>query len=296
MARFRRCFHLEPRHILLPVKDIPLLSPAELLKQYGLRADRRLGQNFLLDKSSLETIAALADIQNTDSVLEIGPGLGSLTRYLSMYAREVVAVELDKNLVGILQEVMKTYENVRLIHGDILSLSPKELGLPPNYILAANIPYNITSAIIRHLLESESKPRRIVLTIQKEVADRICESPPDMNLLALSVQVYGKPIIAGHIPADAFFPMPQVESAIVKIEIYPEPLISYSQLPIFFKLIKAGFSQKRKTLRNALSAGLHVTPSEAETLLLQANLDPQRRAESLSLKEWEYLTNSYMGH
>jgi 16S rRNA (adenine1518-N6/adenine1519-N6)-dimethyltransferase len=278
------------------VKDIPLLSPAELLKQYGLRADRRLGQNFLQDKRSLETIAALAEIQYTDSVLEIGPGLGSLTRYLSMYAREVVAVELDKKLVGILQEVLKTYENVRLVHGDILSLSPKELGLPPKYILAANIPYNITSAIIRHLLESESKPRRIVLTLQKEVADRICESQPDMNLLALSVQVYGEPIIAGHISADAFFPMPQVESAIVKIDIYPEPLIPYSLLPIFFKLIKAGFSQKRKTLRNSLSAGLHVSPSEAENFLHQANLDPQRRAETLSLKEWEYLTNSYISN
>jgi 16S rRNA (adenine1518-N6/adenine1519-N6)-dimethyltransferase len=276
------------------VKNIPLPTPAALLKQYGLRADRRLGQNFLQDRKSLENIVELADIQNTDSVLEIGPGLGSLTRYLSIYAREVIAVELDGKFDRILRVILKPYENVRLIYGDILALSSKELGLPPNYIVAANIPYNITSAIIRHLLESESKPRRIVLTIQKEVAERICETPPDMSLLALSVQVYGKPIIAEHIPAEAFYPTPQVDSAVVRIEIYPEPLISYSLLPTFFKLIKAGFNQKRKTLRNALSAGLKIPASDVETLLLETNLDPQRRAETLSVEEWGFLTNSYI--
>jgi 16S rRNA (adenine1518-N6/adenine1519-N6)-dimethyltransferase len=275
------------------VIDIPLLNPAVILKQYGLRPNQRLAQNFLRDKQSLETIAALAEIQKTDSVLEVGPGLGSLTRYLSYYSNEVVAVEIDQKMGDILKIVLKSYGNVRLISGDILDLSPTELGLPPNYIVAANIPYNITSAIIRHLLESDSKPRRIVLTIQKEVADRICESPPDMSLLALSVQVYGAPMIAGHIPATAFYPAPKVDSAIVKIEIYPEPLISVSHLPTFYKLIKAGFSQKRKTLRNALSAGLKVTTSEAQNLLIQSNIDSRRRAETLSLEEWNNLAHIY---
>ena len=275
------------------MKDIPLLNPALLLKQYGLRPDRRLGQNFLQDKSSLETIATLAEIKNSDSVLEVGPGLGSLTRYLSVFAREVVAVEIDKKMETILQDVLRIYENVQLVSGDILDLSATELGLPPNYIVAANIPYNITSAIIRHLLESTSKPRRIVLTIQKEVAERICESPPDMSLLALSVQVYGKPKIAGYIPADAFYPKPNVDSAIVIIEIYPEPLIPYLLLPTFFKVIKAGFSQKRKTLRNALSAGLQLSTSEVQALLIPSNIDPMRRAETLNLEEWSTLTNLY---
>jgi 16S rRNA (adenine1518-N6/adenine1519-N6)-dimethyltransferase len=254
-----------------------------------------LAQNFLQDKQSLETIAALAEIQKTDSVLEVGPGLGNLTRYLSYYSNEVVAVEIDQKMVDILKVILRSFGNVRLISGDILELSPTELGLPPNYIVAANIPYNITSAIIRHLLESDSKPRRIVLTIQKEVADRICESPPDMSLLALSVQVYGSPMIVGHIPAKAFFPVPKVDSAIVKIEIYPEPLISVSHLHTFFILIKAGFSQKRKTLRNSLSAGLKVTTSEAQSLLVQSRIDPRRRAETLSLEEWGILTNLYKG-
>ena len=274
------------------MKNISQLNPAALIKQYGLHANKRLGQNFLHEKIELEYIAAEAEISNTDSVLEIGPGLGSLTCYLSVYAREVVAVELDEKLDRVLRVVLKPYENVRLIYGDILEFSPNELGLPPNYIVAGNIPYNITSAIIRHLLESESKPRRIVLTIQKEVAERICETPPRMSLLALSVQVFGKPTITRHIPAEAFFPAPQVDSAVVRIEIYPEPIIYSPQLPVFFKLIKAGFGQKRKTLRNALSAGLRISTSDVEILLNQAKLDPRRRAETLSLEEWGRLTTS----
>ena len=274
------------------MKNIPQLDPAALIKQYGLRAQKRLGQNFLQDKFELEYIAAAAEIQASDSVLEIGPGLGSLTRYLSNYAREVVAVELDEKLDRILRIILKPYNNVRLIYGDILKLSPNELGLPPNYIVAANIPYNITSAIIRHLLESESKPRRIVLTIQKEVAKRICESHPKMSLLALRVQVYGRQTIKRVIPAEAFYPAPRVDSAVVEIEIYPKPMIFLPNLPVFFELIKAGFSQKRKTLRNALSAGLGISTSEIESLMIKANLDPKRRAETLSLEEWGLLTST----
>lgn len=290
MARLRRQFLHGSKHIILSVNNIPPLNFAALLKQHGLRPDKRLGQNFLQDPLALEKIAAAADIKLTDSVLEIGPGLGSLTRYLSVSAREVIAVELDQKLVPVLRLVLKSYSNVRLILGDILVLSPKELGLPANYIAAANIPYNITSAIIRHLLESEPRPRRIVLTVQKEVAERICAMPPDMSLLALSVQVYGKPGSVARIPAGAFFPAPKVDSAVVKIEIYPDPFIPRPLLAIFFKLIKAGFSQKRKTLRNALSSGLRISPAEAEALLANAEIDPRRRAETLSLEEWKSLS------
>ncbi len=274
------------------MKNIPELNPAALIKQYGLHANKRLGQNFLRDKFELEYIAAMAEIMDSDSVLEIGPGLGSLTRYLSGYAHEVVAVELDEKFDPILQVILKPCNNVRLIYGDILKFSPTELGLPPGYIVAANIPYNITSAIIRHLLESESKPRRIVLTVQKEVAERICEVPPKMSLLALSVQVYGRPFITKLIPAAAFYPAPQVDSAVVMIEIHPEPIICQAHLPVFFKLIKAGFSQKRKTLRNALSAGLAVSTADVEASLDQARIDPRRRAETLSLEEWGSLAAS----
>ncbi len=269
------------------------LTVVQLLKQYGLHADKRLGQNYLQDPSALEKIVEVAEIQKTDTVLEIGSGLGSLTRYLSLSAHQVVAVELDLKLVSVLQTILKPHANVRLIHGDILDLSPKELGLPDNYLVAANIPYNITSAIIRHLLESEPLPQRIVLTVQKEVAERICATPPDMNLLALSVQVYGSPHIMAHIPAGAFYPAPKVDSAVVKIEIYSEPLIPYSLLPIFFKLIKAGFGQKRKTLRNSLSSGLKISTTEVESLLAKTKVDSKRRAETLSLDEWGKLNRIY---
>jgi 16S rRNA (adenine1518-N6/adenine1519-N6)-dimethyltransferase len=172
----------------------------------------------------------------------------------------------------------------------VLKLSPKDL-LEQDYLVVANIPYYITSAVIRHLLESAPKPRRIVLTVQKEVAKRICAKPGDMSLLALSVQVYGTARIAAEIPAGAFFPAPKVDSAVLCVDIYPAPLIRESLLNTFFALIKAGFSQKRKTLRNSLSAGLHISPTDAVDLLTRANIDPQRRAETLSIEEWERLSS-----
>jgi 16S rRNA (adenine1518-N6/adenine1519-N6)-dimethyltransferase len=275
------------------MNHIPPLNAAWLLKKYGLRVDKRLGQNYLQDANALEKIIEAAEIQKTDTVLEIGPGLGSLTCYLAASAQQIIAVELDLKLIPVLQTILKPYANVRLIQGDILEFTPKELELPPDYLVAANIPYNITSAIVRHLLESEPKPRRMILTVQKEVAERICATPPDMSLLALSVQVYGTPRIMAHIPAEAFFPAPKVDSAVVRIEICPESLIPYPLLPIFFKLIKAGFGQKRKTLRNSLSAGLKISTMEAESLLAKAEIDPKRRAETLSLKEWGEMSRLY---
>ena len=272
---------------------IPPLNAAAVLKRYGLRADKSLGQNFLQDPSALEKIVRAAEIQEDDCVLEIGPGLGSLTRYLAVSSRIVAAVELDPDLLPPLQAVLAPYPNVRVIHGDILDLSIADLVDQPGYIVAANIPYNITSAIIRHLLESEPKPRRIVLTIQKEVAERICAAPGDLSLLALSVQVYGKPSIAARIPAGSFHPVPNVDSAVLRIDIHSQPLIPQEMLPVFFKLIKAGFSQKRKTLRNSLSSGLHIKPADAEALLQSAGIDPMRRAETLSIEEWKVVSGKW---
>ena len=202
------------------MNEIPPLNAATLLKRHGLRADKSLGQNFLQDPFALEKIVSVAEINSTDAVLEIGPGLGSLTRYLAVSAKKVVAVELDLKLLPPLKAILAPYQNVRVVQGDILKLTPDELIEAPDYIVVANIPYYITSAVIRHLLESKTKPRRIVLTIQKEVADRICAEPGDMSLLALSVQIYGKPRIAARIPASAFFPAPKVDSAVLCMDIY----------------------------------------------------------------------------
>jgi 16S rRNA (adenine1518-N6/adenine1519-N6)-dimethyltransferase len=272
------------------MREIPPLSIAQTLKQHGLRASKGLGQNFLEDPVALGQIASAAEIQENDVVLEIGPGLGSLTRYLSLSAQEVVAVELDRKLIPVLRGLLEPLGNIRLIEGDILTLSPAELALPEGYLVAANIPYNITSAVLRHLLESEPKPRRMVLTVQKEVAERICSRPPHMSLLSLSVQVYGLPSIVGRIPANAFFPAPKVDSAVVRLEIYGEPAIPAGLLPIFFRLTKACFAQKRKMLRNAFAAGARISPADAGDVLLEAGIDPQRRAETLSLQEWGSLS------
>lgn len=266
--------------------SIPPLNAAAVLKRYGLRADKRLGQNFLQDPFALEKIADAAEIKADDCVLEIGPGLGSLTRYLAVSARKVAAVELDPDLLTPLKAILAPHPNVDVTHANILDLRIADLVDQTGYIVAANIPYNITSAIIRHLLESTPKPRRIVLTIQKEVAERICAAPGDLSLLALSVQVYGSPRLVAKIPAGAFHPVPNVDSAILRIDIYDEPLIPAAGLQTFFKLTKAGFSQKRKTLRNSLSSGLHIKPTDAESLLAAADIDPMRRAETLSIEEW----------
>lgn len=268
---------------------IPPLNAAAVLKRYGLRADKRLGQNFLQDPFALEKIANAAEIKADDCVLEIGPGLGSLTRYLAVSARQVTAVELDPDLLAPLRTILTPHPNVRIVHGDILDLKIAELVDQPGYLVAANIPYNITSAIIRHLLESPPKPRRIVLTIQKEVAERICAKPGDLSLLALSVQVYGQPRIEAKIPAGAFHPVPNVDSAVLRIDIYDQPLIPSDMLAVFFKLIRAGFSQKRKTLRNSLSSGMQIKAQDAERLLNKAGIDPMRRAETLSIEEWKRL-------
>jgi 16S rRNA (adenine1518-N6/adenine1519-N6)-dimethyltransferase len=282
------------------MNQVPRLDAEALLKRYHLRAHKGLGQNFLQDPQALEEIVSAAEIQQTDTVLEIGPGLGSLTRYLAASAKEAVAVELDQNLIPPLKAILAPYQNIRLIHGDILKLSLKELNLGNGYIVVANIPYYITSAVIRHLLaqspkaESESRPRRIVLTIQKEVAQRICAKPGDLSLLALSVQVYGKPRITAHIPAEAFFPAPKVDSAVLVVDIYPAPLIKQEFIETFFKLVKAGFSQKRKTLRNSLASGLHISTTDAVELLARANIDPRRRAETLSIEEWEHLADTFI--
>ena len=275
------------------MNEIPPINVSSLLKLYGLRADKKLGQNFLHDPFALESIAEAAEIKPTDTVLEIGPGLGSLTRYLAMAAHQVIAVELDKDLIPPLEAVTESYKNIYIRQGDILKISPKDLIHESDYLVVANIPYYITSAIIRHLLGNEPKPKRIVLTIQKEVADRICAKPGDMSLLALSVQVYGKSRIVKRIPANAFFPAPKVDSAVLCVDIYPSPKIQTELLDTFFKLIKAGFSQKRKTLRNSLSSGLHISTTETEGLLTKANINPMRRAETLSIEEWATLCSLY---
>lgn len=274
--------------------NLPYSNALAILTKYGLKADKSLGQNFLQEPEFLEAISRAADIAPGDMVLEIGPGLGSLTRYLSLFAQSVTAVELDHDLIPVLQDILTPYPNVKIIEGDILRISPSSLFGELNYLVVANVPYYITSAIFRHLLNSNPRPKRIVLTVQKEVAERICAKPGDLSLLALSVQIFGTPEIVKIIPAEAFFPIPKVDSAVIRVEMEPTPLIAPELINTFFHLAKAGFSQKRKTLRNSLSAGLRLSTLETNVLLLNCSIDPIRRAETLSIKEWSLLTSEYL--
>jgi 16S rRNA (adenine1518-N6/adenine1519-N6)-dimethyltransferase len=272
----------------LPKLDVPFL-----LRQYGLHPNKSLGQNFLVDDTALQQVISAADISSEDVVLEIGPGLGNLTRQLAVCSRYVVAVEIDSSLIPALNQVVGEYSNVRVIEGDILALDLSGLVSQSDYLVVANIPYYITSALIRHLLEAIPPPTRLVLTIQEQVAERICAGPGDMSLLALSVQVYGQPAIVARIPASAFYPPPNVNSAVLRIDRFASPLIPSDHLDVFFQLTRAGFSQKRKTMRNSLAGGLHLPTSSTESLLKEAHIDPMRRAESLNLNEWHHLTDLY---
>jgi len=263
------------------------------LKRHGLQPDKNLGQNFLIDATYLNRVAEAGNIREEDIVLEIGAGLGNLTRLLSMQAKEVLAVELDLDLIPILEDVTKIYPNIQIIQGDILKIDLVELIPATGYLVIANIPYYITSNLIRHLMTAKKRPTRIVLTIQREVAERICAQAEKFSMLSLSVQVFGNPEIVSRVPAGAFYPPPKVDSAIVRIELYSSPIIPETQLNTFFQLARAGFSQKRKTLRNSLSAGLQEDKTTIENLLAEAGIDSWRRAETLSLDEWKSLTILY---
>jgi len=273
---------------------LPPLNIPQLLQKHHLKPKKHLGQNFLIDPHALDRVMRIAQVGTKDEVLEIGSGLGSLTRLLADQAEHVTAVEIDAEMIPILKEVLSPYKNVTLIHGDILKQKIADIIHVDDYIVVANIPYYITSAVLRHLLEAHPKPRRMILTIQKEVATRICAKDGKMSLLSLSVQVYGRPSIKARIPAGCFYPTPEVESSVIAIELFPEPAIPSRSLDLFFKLAHAGFGQKRKTLRNSLSAGLSLSLEKSAQLLIEAGIDPQRRAETLSITEWGNLTTGFI--
>jgi 16S rRNA (adenine1518-N6/adenine1519-N6)-dimethyltransferase len=270
-------------------------SVRRMLSRAGIRPRKSLGQNFLIAEGALARVAAAADIQAEDVILEIGAGVGSLTRHLAARARRVVAVEIDPLLVPLLRTALLEYSNVTVVQGDILALPVGQLvgnAAPGNYKVAANIPYYITSAIIRYLVESVPSPIRMVLTVQKEVGDRICARPGKMSLLALSVQYYGIPTIVGSIPAEAFYPSPKVDSAIVNVDLISSPARDVESSGWMFHVARAGFSQKRKMLRNTLAAGLAISARDAENYLALSGVDPKRRAETLSVAEWVKLAET----
>jgi 16S rRNA (adenine1518-N6/adenine1519-N6)-dimethyltransferase len=268
-------------------------SVAALLRARGLHPRKGLGQNFLTDPAALERIVAAADLSPGDVVVEVGAGAGTLTRSLAERAGRVLALELDEQLADLLREQFSGFPNVEIVHEDVLRFTPAEfphLG----YKVVGNLPYYITSAVLRHFLEGAPRPQLIVTTVQREVAERIVAVPGRMSLLAVSVQFYGQPHIVARIPAGAFYPVPKVDSAVLRIDVGERPAADLQGVAeaSFFRVVRAGFSQKRKMLRNSLSAGLGMAPAEVAESLEQAGVDPGRRAETLSLQEWARVTQT----
>jgi 16S rRNA (adenine1518-N6/adenine1519-N6)-dimethyltransferase len=253
-----------------------------------------LGQHFLVDGDALAQVVEAAGLQGTETVLEVGAGLGALTTRLATRARRVLAVEYDRRLVPALAEVLEGLNNVHLIPADVLELDLRTLVEDSVYRVVANIPYQITSILLRRFLEQGPAPDRLVLTVQRELAERVVSPPGEMSLLALGVQMYGAPSIVGHIPAGAFFPPPEVDSAILRVDVHRVPIVPPEWVATIFKLAKAGFSQRRKKLRNALAAGLRLAPAEADSFLAEAGVDPAARAETLSVKDWQKLAQAWV--
>ena len=278
-----------------------LTQTKRLLHRFDLRARKSLGQHFLIDEEVLKSITSAAELAPTDVILEIGPGLGILTKELTRQAGWVIAIELDSKLAGILKQTLASFTNVTIINEDILDIDPGALlreqkaRFPPainspfSYKVVANLPYYITSPVLHHFLKASVKPQIMVVMVQKEVAEAIVAEPGHMSLLSVNVQFYGQPRIIGYVPAQCFYPAPQVDSALLRVDLYPQPAVAVANEGSFFELVRAGFSAVRKQIANSLAQGLGLPKAEVLALLGEAGIAPQRRAETLTLGEWALL-------
>ena len=270
------------------------MHPKHLFARHHIDPKRSLGQNFLYDDQVLARIAGAAELAPADNVLEIGPGVGALTQHLAAQAGRVVAVELDNRLLPILRQELAACDNVTLVHGDILAQDPAGWFQAQPYKVVANVPYYITGAILRHLLGSWPRPRRLVLTVQREVADRLTARPPEMSLLAVSVQHYGRVRLVSGVRAGAFWPRPEVDSAVARIDVDARHLAARAAEAdaaeaAFFRVVRAGFSEKRKQLKNNLRQLGH-DDAAIVVALARAGIDGRRRAETLTVAEWASLS------
>ncbi|MCK5603231.1 ribosomal RNA small subunit methyltransferase A [Candidatus Pacearchaeota archaeon] len=258
-----------------------------LLQEYNLWAKKHFGQNFLVDEKVFDQIIGAADLKSSDNVIEVGPGTGFLTEQLVESANHVMAIEKDRDMVYLLNDRFKGVKNLELIHEDILKTQISDLESEA-YKVVANIPYYITSPLLKHFLKSNHRPKLMVLLVQKEVAEKIC-GITGKSMVTIETQLFGKPEIVAMVPAKAFYPAPKVESAVLKIEVFDQPLVEESELKAFLRIVKFGFSQKRKKLSNTLGAGLHMKSSEMAEILREADIDPDLRAEHLGIEEWKRL-------
>ena len=272
----------------------------EVLQKYDFVFQKRFGQNFLIDTHVLEKIIAASEITKEDFVLEIGPGIGTMTQYLAEAAREVAAVEVDRSLIPILEDTLKEWDNVEVINEDILKVDIRELALKKNggkpIKVVANLPYYITTPIIMGLFENQVPIDSITIMVQKEVADRMQVGPgtKDYGALSLAVQYYAKPKIVANVPPNCFMPRPKVGSAVIRLERYEQPPVKVNSEKKMFQIIRASFNQRRKTLVNGLknAQGLNYSREEIEQALKKCGLSPNVRGEALSLLQFAELSNA----
>ncbi len=273
----------------------------EVLQKYNFAFQKRFGQNFLIDTHVLEKIIAASQITKEDFVLEIGPGIGTMTQYLAEYAREVTAVEIDNTLIPILKDTLKDWDNVTVINDDILKVDIRKLALEKNggkpIKVVANLPYYITTPIIMGLFENQVPIDSITIMVQKEVADRMQVGPgtKDYGALSLAVQYYAKPEIVANVPPNCFMPRPKVGSAVIRLERYEKPPVEVSNEKLMFRIIRASFNQRRKTLVNGLknSQELSYSREEIEEVLNECGIPLNIRGEALTLAEFASLANAF---
>jgi len=262
------------------------------LRSLDLRARKGLGQHFLVDDRVLKRIVSAAKLAANDTVVEVGPGLGILTKELARRAGRVIAIELDPKLASALEQALASVANVTIVNADVLESDPGVLirnargDVGAGYKVVANLPYYIATAVVRHFLEAGLKPQLVVITVQKEVAQVMVAQPGKMSLMSVSVQFYGKPFIVGYVPARSFYPTPKVDSAIVRIELYDRPAVEVEDVSQFFEVVRGGFAAPRKQLHNSLAQGLKIPSAEAAALLERAGISQERRAQTLTLEEW----------
>ena len=265
-----------------------------ILKAFGLRMSKKLGQNFLIDARIVQGIVEAAEIEPGDRVLEIGPGIGTLTQGLAEAGADVTAVELDKKLPAVLKETLKAYDNVRIVPGDILKVNiPEIMGEAP-FKVAANLPYYITTPILMTLLERRLPITHMVTMVQKEVAERMTAKPGSRiyGALSVAVQYYTEPEIVLDVPPRSFIPAPEVMSVVVSCRVRKEPAVAVQDEKLFFRVVKAAFGQRRKTLMNALKGG-GFSKEAVRDALEQSGIDPTRRGETLTLEEFGRLADAF---
>ena len=271
----------------------------EVIKKYEFCFQKKFGQNFLIDGHVLDKIIAGAGVTKDDMVLEIGPGIGTMTQYLAEAAGKVVAVEIDRNLLPILQETLADYDNVKVIHADVLSLDLEKLVQEENggrpIKVVANLPYYITTPIIMALFEQHVPLANVTVMVQKEVAARMKSGPgsKDYGALSLAVQYYAEPYIVANVPCNCFMPRPNVDSAVIRLTRYEEPPVQVKDEKMLFKIIRASFNQRRKTLQNGLnnSSELNFTKDQIAAAIAEAGFSPSVRGEALTLEQFAKLTD-----